>query len=130
MCARFVDMGAPVKIQVKNGFSKLFNFRGHTIDVSYQAVFILKDSGLRDEEGNKKNVSDPLTASQRRSGRFLSFMMRFHPDQTDPNCKHGRMTIMACIQTPLNVDWIEASINIKIMKSPHGILAHLVDLEN
>ena len=77
-------MGAPVKIQVKNGFSKLFNFRGHTIDVSYQAVFILKYSGLHYKEGEKTNVRNPLTAAQRRSSSFLSFMMMVNPDQSDP----------------------------------------------
>ena len=42
-------MGVPVKTRVENGISKLFNLRGQTIDKSDQAVFILKDSGLRDE---------------------------------------------------------------------------------
>ena len=46
-------MGAPVKTEVENGLNKLFNFRGQTIDVSYQAVFTLKSSGLNDEEGKK-----------------------------------------------------------------------------
>ena len=41
-------MVAPVKPQVENGLRKLFNFRGQTIDVSDQAVFILKDLGLHD----------------------------------------------------------------------------------
>ena len=56
-------MGAPDKTHVKNGLSKLFDFCGQTIDVSDQAVFISKDLGLRDEEGNKTNISDPLTAA-------------------------------------------------------------------
>ena len=63
-------MGAPVKIQVENGLCKLFDLRGQTIDVSDQAVFILKDSGIHEEEGKKTNVSNPLTAGQRGSGRF------------------------------------------------------------
>ena len=42
ICARFVDMGFMVKIQVENGISKLFDFRVRTIDVSDQAVFIKK----------------------------------------------------------------------------------------
>ena len=66
----FVDMVVPVKTQVENGISKIFDFRCQTIDVSDQAVFILKDLGLHDEEGEKFNVSDTLTASQRRSGHF------------------------------------------------------------
>ena len=63
LCAHFVDMGAPVKNQMKNGLSKIFDFLGHTIDVSDQTVFILKDSGIYDEEGKKTNVSYSLTAS-------------------------------------------------------------------
>ena len=70
LCAIFVDMGTSVKTHVENGLSKLFNFWGQTIDVSDQAIFILNYSGLRDDERKKTNVSDPLTASQRRSGRF------------------------------------------------------------
>ena len=49
MYARFVDMGSPVKTQVENGLNKTFYFRGQTIDVSDQAIFILKDLGLHDE---------------------------------------------------------------------------------
>ena len=51
MCACFVDMGARVKIQVKNGLDKLFNFWGQKIYVSDQYIFILMDKGLHDEEG-------------------------------------------------------------------------------
>ena len=79
-------MGAPVKTQVENGISKLLDFRGHTIDLSDKAVFILNDSGIHDEEGKKTNVSNPLTAAEKRSGHFLSFTMTVHPDQADPNC--------------------------------------------
>ena len=53
-------MVPPVKTQMENGLSKLFNFQGQTIDMSYQAFFILKDLVPHDEEGNKTNVSDPL----------------------------------------------------------------------
>ena len=42
-----------------------------SIDMSDQAVFILKHSGRHYEEGNKTNVSDSLTAAQRSSGRFF-----------------------------------------------------------
>ena len=87
LCARFVDMGAPVKTQVENRLRKLFDLRGQTIDTSEQAVFTLNDSVLHDEEGNVINTSDPITATQRQSGRFLYFMMAVHPDQADPNCK-------------------------------------------
>ena len=49
LCARFVQMVTPVKNQLESGLSKLFNFRGQTIDTSDQAVFTSKDSGLHDE---------------------------------------------------------------------------------
>ena len=38
LCDHFVDIGAPVKTEVKNGLSKIFNLRGHNIDVSDQAI--------------------------------------------------------------------------------------------
>ena len=37
LCDRFVDTGYPVKNQVENGLSKIFDFRGQNIDVSEQA---------------------------------------------------------------------------------------------
>ena len=43
LCARFFYMGAPAKAQVENGLSKIFDFRGQTIDVSDQAVLTLKN---------------------------------------------------------------------------------------
>ena len=119
-----------MKTQVENGLSKLLNFQGQTIDISDQFVCILKDSGLHDEEGNKINVSKPLTAYQRRSGSFLSFVMTVQPDQADPNCKNSRMTCRACVQLPLDVNGIEASINTKMLKIPHDIIVHLATLEN
>ena len=60
-CARFVDMVSPVKTQVKNGLTKIFDFWAQTINMSDQAVFTLKDSCLHDEEGKKINTSNPLT---------------------------------------------------------------------
>ena len=68
----FVDMGAPVKTQVENGLSKLFDFRDQTIDVYDQAVFTLKDSGLHDEEGNKINKA---TLSQHPRGDQVVFCL-------------------------------------------------------
>ena len=70
MCDRFVDMESPVKTQVGNGPSKIFNFRGQTIYLSDQDIFTLKDSGLRDEEGKKTNVSNKIKVGLRRSGSF------------------------------------------------------------
>ena len=94
-----------------NGLSKLFDLRGKTIDTSDQDVFTLKDSGLRDKEGNKINTRDPLTAAQRRSGLFLSLMMTVHLDQTDPNYNHSHTTFRACVKLHIDVDGIDASIN-------------------
>ena len=70
---------------MENDLSKLFDFWGQTIDVYDQAVFILKDLVIHDEEGKKTNVSNLLTLSQRRAGIFLYFMMMVHPDQADLN---------------------------------------------
>ena len=61
LCSCFVDMGDLVKTQVENGLSNILNFRGHTIDMSDQAVFTLTGSGIHYEEGKETNVSDPLT---------------------------------------------------------------------
>ena len=69
----FCWYGSPVKTQAQNGLNKLFDFWGHTIAVSDQSVFTLEDLGLHDEKGKKTNVSDPLAADQRRSGRFVVF---------------------------------------------------------
>ena len=63
-------MGAPVKNQAENGICKLFNLREHTFDVYDQYFFILKDSGINDEEGKKTNAGNPLTSGQTRLGHF------------------------------------------------------------
>ena len=78
-------MRAPVKTQVENGLSMIFYFQGHTIDMSDQAIFTLKDLGLNDEKGNEINIRNPLTATQRQSGNFVLSMMIVHPYQSDPN---------------------------------------------
>ena len=72
-CVCFVYMGAQVKTQVKNGLSNIFGFRYQTIYVSDQVIFIFKHSGLHYEGSKKPNVSDPLTAAQRRSVHFFVF---------------------------------------------------------
>ena len=64
-------MVAPVKTQVEKGLNKILDLRGHTIEVSDQDVFTLKYLGIHDEGGKKINISDPLTAAQRRLGIFL-----------------------------------------------------------
>ena len=101
---------------MENGLSNLFDFQGQNIDVSDQAVFALKYPVLRDEE-EKINVRNPLTAGQRRSGHFLSFIMRVHPDQADPNCNCSHMACRACVQLPLDVDGIYSSIDTQILKN-------------
>ena len=49
LCTHFVDMGYPMKIHVENGLNKLFNLQRQTIDVSDQAVLILKYLGLHNK---------------------------------------------------------------------------------
>ena len=128
LCGSFVDIGSPVKAQVENGLTKLFDFQDQTIDVSDQAIFILNYLGLRDEEVKKTDISDLLTAAQKRSGHFLSFMVTVYPDQDDPKFNYICMTFRACIKIPFNVYGIYASIYTQMMKKPHVILVHLVDL--
>ena len=48
MCEMFFDTGAPVKTHVENVLNKILNLQCQTIDVSYQAVFTLKDTGIYD----------------------------------------------------------------------------------
>ena len=123
-------MGAPVNIQVENGRIKLFNLQGQTINTSDKAVFTLNDSGFQDEDRKKINTSDPLTAAQRQSGRFLCFMMTLHPYQADPNLKHSLMTFRACVKLLIYVDGIYTSINTQMLKTSHGLLVHLEALDN
>ena len=130
LSARFVDMGAPVKSQVNNGISNIFDFRGQTIDVYDQYVFTLKDLDIHYQEGKKTDVRDLLTVGQRRSSSFLSFIMIVHPDQADTNCKHSCMTCRVCVQLPLDVDGIDASIYTQMLKTPHNILFRLKALDN
>ena len=110
--------------------SKLFDFRGQTTERSDQAIFTLKDAGLHDDEGEKINTSDPLTASQRRSDSFLSFQMTVHPAQADPTCKHSIMNCRACVKLLLYLDRIDARINIQMMRTTHDLLFHLAYLDN
>ena len=114
----FFYMVAPMKSQVENGLCKIFEFWGQTIDVSDQAMFTLKYSVFHDEEGKKIDVSNPIIVAQRRSSRFLSFIMMVHPDQADPKCNHSHITCRTCVQLLLYVDEIT-----------HRMLGHLTDLE-
>ena len=124
LCACFVDMGSPVKTQVENGLSKLFDLWVQTIDVSDQAVFTLKDLGLYVKEGNKTNLK------YQEEGFFSFFMMTVHPDQADPNFNYSRITCRTCVQLPLYVYGIDASIDTQIMEKPHILLVHFATLDN
>ena len=42
-------MGVPVKTQLVNGLGKLFDLRGHNIDMSDQVIFVLTDMVLHDK---------------------------------------------------------------------------------
>ena len=83
MFARFVDMVAPVKTQIENGLSKIFDFRGKTIDVSDQYVLTLKDFSLHNIEDKKPNIRNQFIVGQRKSGNFLLFTMMVNPYQAD-----------------------------------------------
>ena len=48
LCARFFDMGYPVKTQVENKLNKIYYYWGQTIDMSDQSVLTLTDSHLHD----------------------------------------------------------------------------------
>ena len=78
--------------------------------------FILKDLVIHDEEEKKTNASDPLTAGQRSSGRFLSFMMTVHSYQADTNFNYSRMTCRTYIKLLLGLDEIDASIDTRMLK--------------
>ena len=95
-----------MKTQLENGLSKIFGFQEKTIYISDQSIFTVKDSGLHDEEGNKINISDLLTAAKRQSGFFMLFMMTLHPYQADPKFKHSHVNCRACIQLPLDINEI------------------------
>ena len=60
----------------------------------------------------------------------MSFVMAVHPYQAEPIYKHSCMTSRACVQLPLDVDGIDASINSQIMKTPNDLLGHLAALDN
>ena len=63
LCESFLDIGVTAKSQVGNGLSKIFDFLDQTIDVSDQAFFTLKYSGLHEKEGNKISISNLLIAT-------------------------------------------------------------------
>ena len=60
----------------------------------------------------------------------MSFMIKVHPDQADPNCNYSHMDCRACVQIPLDVDEIYYSIDTQMLKTPHDLLFHLAVLDN
>ena len=46
-------MVSPEKNQVENVLNKIFDFRGHNIDVSGKDAFALTVAGIHDKEGGK-----------------------------------------------------------------------------
>ena len=57
-------------------------------------------------------------------------MMMVHPDHSDPNYNNIPMTCRSFIQLLLDVGRIDASIDNKILKTPHDLLVHLAGLDN
>ena len=51
--------------------------------------------------------------------------MPVHLDQADTKFKHSRMTCNDCVQLLLDVDGIDARIDIQILKTPQILLLHL-----
>ena len=75
-------------------------------------------------------MNDQLTADQRRSGSFMSFIITVHPDQADTKYKYSSITCMACVQISLDTNGIDDSIYIHMLNNPHYILIFLEALEN
>ena len=57
-------------------------------------------------------------------------MMSVHPDQANPNYNYRRMTCRACIQPPLDVYGIDASINTHMLLKTHTLIVHFTALDN
>ena len=129
LCAQFVEILAPVKPQVENCLSNIFNLWVQTIGVSDQDVFTLKDSGLHDEKG-KNHYKRPAHSSPEATRSVWLYTMTAHPDQADPKFKHNPMTLRECAQFQLYADGIDAIIDNKMLKTLHIIIFHLAALEN
>ena len=56
--------------------------------------------------------------------------MMVQPYQDYPNYKNSSMSFRACVQIPLYVDGIDASINIQMLNIPHDLLVHLAVFDN
>ena len=51
-------------------------------------------------------------------------------NQDDPNCNYSCMNCRSCVQIPLYLDGIDASIDTQMLKSPHILLVHFAALDN
>ena len=90
-CVPIIDIGPPVKTQVGNDIDRILNFQGQNIYVSDQSIFI-NIYGPSYQRRKKTNTSNTLTAAQSRTGYFMSFMIKVHPDQADQKYNYSHMT--------------------------------------
>ena len=56
--------------------------------------------------------------------------MTVHPDQDDTNWNCSLVTCRVCVQLPLYVDVIDASIDTQMLKSSDILLVHFAALDN
>ena len=77
LCARFVDIGSPVKTKIETGLTKCFGFRKQKFIVPDQAIFLIIDAFIHYEEVIKTAIWDPLTSSKRQTCHFLSLLTMF-----------------------------------------------------
>ena len=55
-------------------------------------------------------------------------MMTVHQDQANPKSNRNHMTCRDCVQLPLDMDVVYASIDTQILKPPQNLSVHLVAL--
>ena len=60
----------------------------------------------------------------------MLFIMMVQLDQADLNCKNSLLTCRACVQLLLDVNGVDAIINIQMLKTLHGLLVHLAAFDN
>ena len=80
--------------------------------------FYLKIFGSSQWRNKEFTIRNLLTANQKRSGNFLSFIMTVHQYQADPNCNHSHMTCKACVELPLYADVVDDSIDNEMLTPP------------
>ena len=88
-------------------------------------LFFLTHTGLHDEKGKKNNMSNPLTAAHRLTGRFSPFMMMVHPYHNYPKFNYICMNCRASVKLTLYAGVIDAITDNQIMNTPHELLVHL-----